>query len=75
MARRQPPDEVAVYRAIRGERLPLTISERRLAVQQLTSAQLSAAEIAHRLGLSTRSVVRHRSQIRRGNCPRLELAA
>ena len=59
----QDVDEAAVYRAVRGERMPLGAAERRLAVAAL-DGQLSAAEIAARIGCSARTVVRHRSRLR-----------
>lgn len=57
-------DEVAVQRAVNGDRgMTLNHLERRLAVDQLTSRGLSAAEIADVLGITRRSVTRWRSRI------------
>jgi hypothetical protein len=54
-------DEVAVLRAIRGDVVPLTVAERGLAIDQLTHAGMSAAEIARRVGVCQRQVVRYRT--------------
>lgn len=58
-----PVDEVAVARAMRGDRVPLRPAERAEAVRRLTAGQLSAAEIADRLDISKRSVVRRRGDV------------
>jgi DNA-binding CsgD family transcriptional regulator len=58
--RRTDVDEVAVLRALHGDRLPLTVAERGLAIAQLTRAGLSAVAIAERVGVSARQVVRYR---------------
>lgn len=57
-------DEVAVLRALRGERMSLNRAERRLAVADLSRQGLSTAQTADRLGLSARTVTRHRSALR-----------
>jgi hypothetical protein len=57
-------DPVAVERAIGGEPLRLAVPEMRAAVGELTAAQLSAAQIAIRLGTTTRTVTRHRAALR-----------
>lgn len=59
--RAAPMDEIAVQRAMRGHRVHLTPSERAEAVRRLTAQGRSAAEIAGRLGVAQRSVVRHRA--------------
>lgn len=56
-----PVDEIAVQRAMRGQPVRLTPAERREAVHRLTRAGLSAAQIAARLRVAQRSVVRHRA--------------
>ena len=53
-------DEVAVERAMTGERLPLTKSERHEAVAQLTRQGLSARRIAELLHTTSRTVTRLR---------------
>lgn len=53
-------DEVAVYRAVRGERLRLGVEERRLAVAELTRQGRSINWIAAQLGVSHMTVTRHR---------------
>jgi transcriptional regulator with XRE-family HTH domain len=63
-SRAQHVDEVAVRRAMTGERMVLTIPERREAVRQLTKQGMSTLQIAHRLGISDRSVARHRAATR-----------
>jgi len=57
-------DVVAVERAMRGERLPLTALERRDAVSRLTSRGLSARCIAELLHTTVRTVTRLRSSAR-----------
>ena len=57
-------DVVAVERAMRGERLPLTALERRDAVTRLTSGGLSARCIAELLHTTVRSVTRLRASAR-----------
>ena len=57
-------DVVAVERAMRGERLPLTALERRDAVTRLTSRGLSARCIAELLHTTVRTVTRLRSSAR-----------
>jgi hypothetical protein len=63
---RQPPfvDPVAVLRVVGGDRVELNRSERRAAVALLTRRGLTAAAIAERVGVSARSVTRHRAAIR-----------
>lgn len=64
----QTVDEAVVFRAMGGERLPLTTAERIELVRRLTvQEQLSALEIAQRLGVARRTVVRHRAAIRDGH--------
>jgi hypothetical protein len=53
-------DEVAVQRAMRGDPVHLRPVERGEAVRRLTALRYSAADIAARLDVTTRSVVRHR---------------
>lgn len=53
-------DEVAVERACAGERVRLSSEERHLAILRLTEQGLSAREIARRIGVTGRSVTRHR---------------
>ena len=53
-------DEVAVQRAMTGERLPLTNSERREAVARLTRQGLSARRIAEPLHTTSRTINRLR---------------
>ena len=57
-------DVVAVERAMRGERLPLTALERRDAVARLTSRGLSARCIAELLHTTVRTVTRLRASAR-----------
>ena len=57
-------DVVAVERAMRGERLPLTALERRDAVTRLTSRGLSARCIAELLHTTVRTVTRLRASAR-----------
>jgi DNA-binding CsgD family transcriptional regulator len=54
-------DEIAVERAVAGERLTLTLRERGLAIDRLTRAGLSARQIGLRLGISDRTVGRYRA--------------
>ena len=57
-------DEVAVDRAMTGERLPLTKTERREAVARLTHQGLSARRIAELLHTTSRTVTRLRGASR-----------
>lgn len=57
-------DVVAVERAMRGERLPLTAAERRDAVARLTTRGLSARCIAELLHTTVRTVTRLRTSAR-----------
>lgn len=57
-------DLVAVERAMRGERLPLTAAERRDAVSRLTTRGLSARCIAELLHTTVRTVTRLRGRAR-----------
>jgi len=60
--RRLGYDWVAVERAIEGDRhIVLTIQERAAAVARLTKQGASAAEIARRLRITARTVVRYRA--------------
>ncbi|TYP82041.1 hypothetical protein [Blastococcus xanthinilyticus] len=54
-------DDIAIARAMRGERVPLRRAERAEASRRLTAAGRSAAEIAELLDTSERAVQRHRS--------------
>jgi DNA-binding NarL/FixJ family response regulator len=65
-------DLVAVRHALEGQEAHLTAAERRLAVLVGTRAGLSAADIAERIRITQRSVVRTRSALR---CARKEVAA
>lgn len=53
-------DEIAVSEAMSGRRVHLTPTERREAVRRLTAYGLSATEIADRLDIERRSIVRLR---------------
>ena len=53
-------DQVAVERAMSGQRVPLTPAERRAAVAQLTRRGLSARRIAELLHTTSRTIVRIR---------------
>jgi hypothetical protein len=53
-------DEIAVERAIRGDRVPLNRAERREAVRVLTARGLTEAQIAGRLGTSVAVVCNSR---------------
>jgi transposase-like protein len=55
-------DEVAVQRARRGERVPLTRAEHRAAVAALTADGLTAAAVAERLGTTPRAIKKHRER-------------
>lgn len=57
-------DEVAIERAMYGERLPLNLAERREAVRRLTTRGHSVRQIAERLHLTPRAVTRLRSSAR-----------
>ena len=54
-------DEIAVERAMGGDRVPLTGAERDEAVRRLTSKGYSVRQIAERLGTTTRTVMRRRA--------------
>lgn len=54
-------DDIAVERAMRGDPVRLTSAERSEAVVRLTNMRYSAREIAARLGLAERTIVRRRS--------------
>lgn len=58
-------DEVAVFRALRGERMHLGVNERRRAVVELTRDGRSLNWIARQLGVSTITVSRCRLWARR----------
>ena len=62
MPPRHTVDAVAVHRAIGGESAgrPLTTAELALAVRELHGRRLSDPRIADRLGVSPRTVLRHR---------------
>lgn len=57
-------DEVAVLRALRGERANLNRGERRRVVEVLTRRGASAHVIAERVGATYRTVVRDRTALR-----------
>lgn len=54
-------DEIAVEKALLGERVRLTIRERAIVVAKLTRLGLSTNVIGERLGLAARTVTRYRS--------------
>ncbi len=58
-------DEVAVERAVHGDRVALNTAERREAVRRLTVSGVSGPEIALRLGVCGRTVTRARAAVRR----------
>lgn len=66
MSRVDPPDEVAVDRAVNDPAPPewLTREERRLAGRKLLARGASAAEVARRVGVAPRTVHRWRTQTR-----------
>ena len=67
--RRDDIDDVAVERAMHGDPLVLTLPERKLAVQRLTSRGHSAVEIARRVRIAPRTVERYRAAERaQGRC-------
>lgn len=56
-------DNIAVARATHGDRsIRLTAAERAAAVHRLTNQRRSQRWIADQLGISTRTVVRHRTR-------------
>jgi DNA-binding NarL/FixJ family response regulator len=57
-------DPIAVELASFGDRRPLSTAELHAAVEQLSRRGLSLAEVARRLGASTRTVARHRAALR-----------
>lgn len=61
----RPLDEIAVERALHGDRVHLRPVERVEAVRRLTAAGLSAAQIADRLNVTKRSVQRIRDTQRK----------
>lgn len=54
-------DEIAIERAMAGDRVHLTPTERTEAVRRLTDRGLSLSQAAERLGTTKRSVSRHRA--------------
>jgi WhiB family redox-sensing transcriptional regulator len=56
-------DDVAIDLAVAGERVDLTPAERREALRRLHAARLSDPQIAERLGLHVRTVLRLRSEL------------
>lgn len=62
-----PVDELAVAQAVAGHRVPLTRTETTEVVRQLASRGFTDAQIATWLGVSTRTVLRHR--VRQGIPP------
>lgn len=63
---RQAPvvDEVAIARALDGDRVALTKDERLVVVEQLAAEGLSDAQIADRVGVTDRTVFRDRDENR-----------
>jgi DNA-binding NarL/FixJ family response regulator len=59
--RRDDIDDIAVERAMYGDPIVLTLPERKLAVQLLSSRGHSALEIACRLRIAPRTVARYRA--------------
>jgi DNA-binding CsgD family transcriptional regulator len=59
----QPVDEVAVYRACHGDRVHLTVTERKLAVSWLTGHGYTAQQAADRLHTTRRTVERIRAKL------------
>ncbi len=57
----EPVDEVAVQRAITGDRVRLTPRERAIAIDELTKRGLTADEIGRRVGRCARQVLRYRA--------------
>lgn len=56
-------DHVAVERALRGERTDLTRAERWIAVERLAAQGMSDAQVANRLGVSDKTVLRDRQDL------------
>lgn len=54
-------DQVAIERALAGDQVTLTREERRQVVATLTDAGESSRQIAEKIGVTRRSVVRHRA--------------
>lgn len=54
-------DEVAIERAMSGDRVGLTPPERGIAITRLTDLGMSARQIAMRLHVAPRTVTRYRS--------------
>ncbi len=63
-----PPDEQMVYRLLGGPDPSATRGERQLAMRQLLAVRpsLTYHQISERVGVSTRTVERHASALRRG---------
>jgi transposase len=59
-------DQVAIEETIAGRRVPLTRAERRCVVDELHRRGVSAGDIAQRVGLSARTIVRYTSAGHRG---------
>ena len=59
----RPVDDVAIHRAINGQRTRLTPAETRQAVHTLTNRGKSIRWIATQLGITTRTVQRHRAAL------------
>lgn len=57
-------DELAIDLAVEGRGVPLSHQERLLAVARLTAAGKSAREIAERIGVTKRQVVRDRGEMK-----------
>ncbi len=63
---REEVDEVAVWRAVNGDRPAyMNIAERIEATRQLTGRGVSTSEIARMLGVEVNSVARYRREIRK----------
>lgn len=56
-------DDVAVLRACRGERLNLTVAERREVVRRLHAERMNDQQISARTGLADRTVLRIRQEL------------
>ena len=64
MTRRATVDAARVEQAVNGETVALNVREREQVVRQMSAAGLSAKEIAGRIGVQSRTVVRIRNRLR-----------
>lgn len=64
MAPPRVPDEMAIARALDGYRVRLTWKERRIVVAEMTRRGMTARAIAEQLGVTARTVARHRTAVR-----------